>query len=111
MPGAASGLPPEVEVGQYQQSAKLGQIDLEIVVNQNISHASYLPPRNLRTGRSELRAEILGGFTDHLEIANHAILNQTRGHKAALTSSSVIRDALQTITNTVEIEAILAHSN
>lgn len=51
-------------------------VQLDVVVNERITHAGDLSPRDRWMGIADLAAEIRRGCTDHLQVADHAVLDQ-----------------------------------
>lgn len=59
-----------------QRAPDPGKIHLEVVVDEHITHASDLSPGNPWVRLSKLVAEVFGGFADHLQVADHSVLDQ-----------------------------------
>jgi len=72
-------------------------------MDQNIAHASDLPPWNFRVGCPKLSAQILSGFANHFKVADYTVLDQARGQEGFLPSFCVFGDAIQAISDAFEV--------
>lgn len=100
-----------LEGGQvpYHSGPDFGQIDSEIVMNQDMAHFDNLGPRYAVMRFAEGRGELAGCFANDLNVVNHPCVDQFVFLEDAPATLRIAFDPFNRVDNVLNALAIIPH--